>query len=133
MKPQVSRIWLDRGFNSQVRYETGPIPAFLIGKRTDEFREPIRLLFDAGVARLPDEGSTLLVEHWQHYRASAPYRVINVLSVLAVPCLQPDAEKESITAATAVFICGSVAVEKYSLLSPRSVLRFILCVIHIQP
>jgi hypothetical protein len=31
-----------------------------------------------------------------------------------VPCLQPDAEQESMTAALAFFICGHIAAEKFS-------------------
>jgi hypothetical protein len=51
--------------------------------------------------------------------ASCPKYAFHRLIVIAVPCLQPDAEKESITSAIAVFICGSIAVEKYSFLSQR--------------
>ena len=36
-----------------------------------------------------------------------------------VPSLQPAAERESLTAALSLFICGCIASEKYSLLSTR--------------
>jgi hypothetical protein len=36
-----------------------------------------------------------------------------------VPALQPDAEKETLNAALALFVCGCVASEKYALLSTK--------------
>lgn len=39
--------------------------------------------------------------------------------LFSVPSLQPDAEKETENAALALFICGSIASEKFTLLSPR--------------
>ncbi|KZP13950.1 WD40 repeat-like protein [Athelia psychrophila] len=68
---------------------------------SSELRQAARVLFDAGVVRLSDDESTVLAEHWQH----------------DLPCLQPDAEKELMPAAMALFICGYIAAEKYSLLS----------------
>ncbi|KDR82569.1 hypothetical protein GALMADRAFT_237950 [Galerina marginata CBS 339.88] len=68
---------------------------------SNELRQPIRTLFDATIANMPDEESIMVAEKWQHH----------------VPSLQPDAEKETMNAALALFICGCIASEKYSLLS----------------
>jgi hypothetical protein len=40
-------------------------------------------------------------------------------NMISVPCLQPPADRESISAALALFLCGYIAAEKYSLLSAR--------------
>ncbi|EIW81457.1 hypothetical protein CONPUDRAFT_124586 [Coniophora puteana RWD-64-598 SS2] len=66
-----------------------------------DIRHAARILVDAGVVRMSDEESVMLCDRWQHH----------------LPWLQPDAYKESELAALALFICGSIAVEKYSLLS----------------
>ncbi|PPQ70616.1 hypothetical protein CVT25_011982 [Psilocybe cyanescens] len=71
---------------------------------SNELRQPIRTLFNATIANMPDEESIAMTEKWQHY----------------VPSLQPDAEKETANAALALFICGSIASEKYTLLSPSA-------------
>ncbi|KIK67043.1 hypothetical protein GYMLUDRAFT_216928 [Collybiopsis luxurians FD-317 M1] len=68
---------------------------------TSEFRHSSRLLFDAAVARLSDEDTSAIVDEWQHQ----------------LPCLQPTADKESALAALALFLCGHLAAEKYSMLS----------------
>ncbi|KAF8158416.1 hypothetical protein B0H34DRAFT_797808 [Crassisporium funariophilum] len=68
---------------------------------SNELRLSIRTLFDATAAQLSDEEATTVAEKWQHH----------------VPSLQPDAEKETLNAAMALFICGCVASEKYSLLT----------------
>ncbi|KAF8964335.1 hypothetical protein BDZ97DRAFT_1919029 [Flammula alnicola] len=68
---------------------------------SNEFRQPIRTLFEATISNLSDEDSVKVAEKWQHH----------------VPSLQPDAEKETMNAALALLICGCVASEKYSLLS----------------
>jgi WD repeat-containing protein 7 len=66
-----------------------------------ELRHSARLLFDAAVARLPDEDTNAIVDEWQHQ----------------LPCLQPTTDKESPLAALALFLCGYLAAEKYSMLS----------------
>lgn len=71
---------------------------------SNELRQAIRLIFDATLARLSDEEAIAVAEKWQHH----------------VPTLQPDAERETINAALALFICGCVASEKYTLLSTNS-------------
>jgi hypothetical protein len=50
----------------------------------------------------------------------------------AVPILRSDEEANSLQATTALFLCGHIAVAKYSLLSSRLV-RSILRMAHIQP
>ncbi|KAF8903093.1 hypothetical protein CPB84DRAFT_1728490 [Gymnopilus junonius] len=68
---------------------------------SNELRHPIRTLFDATISNMSDEESVKVTEKWQQY----------------VPSAQPDAEKETMNAALALFICGCIASEKYSLLS----------------
>ncbi|KAJ3759980.1 hypothetical protein EV360DRAFT_81604 [Lentinula raphanica] len=68
---------------------------------SDELRHSVRLLFDAAVIRLTDEETNAIVDEWQHQ----------------LPCLQPTAEKESALAALSLFLCGYLAVHRYSLLS----------------
>jgi len=68
-------------------------------------RQAARILFDAEISRLSDEEANTIVERWQHH----------------LPCLQPTADRESISAALALFLCGYIAAEKYSLL-PASTL-----------
>lgn len=45
--------------------------------------------------------------------------ILILLSDYGVPALQPDAEKETLNAALALFVCGCVASEKYALLSTK--------------
>ncbi|KIJ60314.1 hypothetical protein HYDPIDRAFT_177510 [Hydnomerulius pinastri MD-312] len=73
---------------------------------SNELRQAARTLFDAGVARLSDEESIALVDAWQHH----------------LPCLQPSGEKDSGHAGLALFLCGYMAAEKYSLLSTSSLI-----------
>ncbi|KAF7290909.1 WD-REPEATS-REGION domain-containing protein [Mycena chlorophos] len=68
---------------------------------SNEVRQAARLLFDATISRLSDEETIQLTDHWQHY----------------LPCLQSTADRESLPSALALFLCGHVAAEKYSLLS----------------
>ncbi|KAJ7726520.1 hypothetical protein B0H16DRAFT_1592489 [Mycena metata] len=68
---------------------------------SNELRQAARLLFDASVARLPDDETNVITEHWQHH----------------LPCLQSTADRESLPAALALFLCGHIAAEKYSLIS----------------
>ncbi|KAF5384322.1 hypothetical protein D9615_003314 [Tricholomella constricta] len=68
---------------------------------SNEIRRSARVLFDYAIACLSDEESNEIAEHWQHH----------------LPCLQPTADRESIHAALALFLCGYLASEKYSLLS----------------
>ncbi|KAE9411158.1 hypothetical protein BT96DRAFT_982933 [Gymnopus androsaceus JB14] len=66
-----------------------------------ELRHSARMLFDAAVVRLSDEDTNAIVDEWQHQ----------------LPCLQPTADKESALAALALFLCGYLAADKYSMLS----------------
>ena len=45
--------------------------------------------------------------------------ILILLSDSGVPALQPDAEKETLNAALALFVCGCIASEKYALLSTK--------------
>ncbi|KAJ7776775.1 hypothetical protein DFH07DRAFT_797695 [Mycena maculata] len=71
---------------------------------SNELRQSSRILFDASVARLPDDEAILVAEHWQHH----------------LPCLQSTADRESLPAALALFLCGHIAAEKYSLISSNA-------------
>lgn len=71
---------------------------------SNDVRQAAKTLFDAGIVRLSDEESIALVDAWQHH----------------LPCLQPSIEKESARSSLALFICGYMAAEKYSLLSTSS-------------
>ncbi|KAG1739452.1 uncharacterized protein EDB91DRAFT_1135335 [Suillus paluster] len=71
---------------------------------SNDVRQAAKTLFDAGIVRLSDEESIALVDAWQHH----------------LPCLQPSIEKESAKASLALFICGYMAAEKYSLLTTSS-------------
>ncbi|KAH7928777.1 hypothetical protein BV22DRAFT_1058262 [Leucogyrophana mollusca] len=73
---------------------------------SNEMRQAARVLFDAGVVRLSDEESIALVDAWQHH----------------LPCLQPSADKDSAQAALALFLCGYMAGEKYSLMSTNALI-----------
>ncbi|GLB39841.1 putative WD40 repeats [Lyophyllum shimeji] len=68
---------------------------------SNEVRRSARALCDYAIACLSDEEAVEIAEHWQHH----------------LPSLQPTAERESIHAALALFLCGYLAAEKYSLLS----------------
>ncbi|KIY66834.1 WD40 repeat-like protein [Cylindrobasidium torrendii FP15055 ss-10] len=71
---------------------------------SSETRTAVRTVFDARVIRLEDEIAMAVTEQWQH----------------RLPCLQPTADRESPAAALALFICGSLAAEKYSLFSTNT-------------
>ncbi|KAG2130779.1 uncharacterized protein EDB93DRAFT_1179251 [Suillus bovinus] len=73
---------------------------------SNDVRQAAKTLFDAGIVRLSDEESSALVDAWQHH----------------LPCLQPSIEKESAKSSLALFICGYMAAEKYSLLSTSSLI-----------
>ncbi|KAG1899665.1 uncharacterized protein F5891DRAFT_1037747 [Suillus fuscotomentosus] len=73
---------------------------------SNDVRQAAKTLFDAGIVRLSDEESGALVDAWQHH----------------LPCLQPSIEKESARSSLALFICGYMAAEKYSLLSTSSLI-----------
>ncbi|KAG1836125.1 hypothetical protein DFJ58DRAFT_735218 [Suillus subalutaceus] len=73
---------------------------------SNDIRQAAKTLFEAGIVRLSDEESIALVDAWQHH----------------LPCLQPSIEKESAKSSLALFICGYMAAEKYSLLSTSSLI-----------
>jgi WD repeat-containing protein 7 len=89
----------------------------------DELRQAIRILFDASVANLSDEEAIKITERWQHHGKQSfhhrPASMLILLSDSGVPALQPDAEKETLNAALALFVCGCVTSEKYALLSTK--------------
>lgn len=89
----------------------------------DELRQAIRVLFDASVANLSDEEAIAITENWQHHGEYHIYHrfafILILFSDFVVPALQPDAEKETLKAALALFVCGCVASEKYALLSTK--------------
>ncbi|EKM49792.1 uncharacterized protein PHACADRAFT_265486 [Phanerochaete carnosa HHB-10118-sp] len=69
-----------------------------------EMRNSAWLRFDVGIARLLDEEILEVVDGWQR----------------CLPSLQSDSLKDSTRSAQALFICGNVAIEKYSLLPTTS-------------
>ncbi|EMD39624.1 hypothetical protein CERSUDRAFT_132102 [Gelatoporia subvermispora B] len=69
-----------------------------------ELRHAARTSFDVGVVRLSDDGTMALADLWQNQ----------------LPSRQPE-DAQSLRSAMALFICGFVAVEKYTLL-PSSAL-----------
>ena len=84
----------------------------------DDVRQAAKTLFDAGIVRLSDEESIALVDAWQHHcKLSDIISFHNSSDIHIVPCLQPSIEKESSKSSLALFICGYMAAEKYSLLS----------------
>ncbi|TFK48775.1 WD40 repeat-like protein [Heliocybe sulcata] len=81
-----------------------PSPTYLANawlNGAGELRASIHLLFDAGIAYLSDEDANRLVETWEQL----------------LPCRQHENDKQSHIAAMALFLCGYLAVAKYSLLS----------------
>ena len=118
----LARQWFDA---SSMRFETKLMTTVInaIFLPLDELRHAIRVLFDASVANLSDEEAIAITENWQHhgkYRIHHSFAYILILlSDCEVPALQPDAEKETLNAALALFVCGCVASEKYALLSTK--------------
>ncbi|KAI0823988.1 WD40 repeat-like protein [Trametes gibbosa] len=89
-------------------YQSPSLPRLahhMLHTQSAEVRHAVRLLLDAGVARLANNEAAELVETWQQY----------------LPIMQPEKDRESSQSAKALCICGFVAVEKYSLL-PTSTL-----------
>ncbi|KAG6827295.1 hypothetical protein H0H92_012460 [Tricholoma furcatifolium] len=87
----------------------GPSLVYLARRWFDgsgEVRQSTRVLFDYAIACLSDQESEETAEHWQHH----------------LPCLQPTADRESMQAALALFLCGYLAAEKYSLLSVNALI-----------
>ncbi|KAF8627389.1 hypothetical protein AX17_006204 [Amanita inopinata Kibby_2008] len=75
--------------------------ALLWLRSSAELRQSCRVVFDASIVRLSDDEANILVEQWQHL----------------LPCLHMNIEKESITSALALYLCGYLAVDKYSIMS----------------
>ncbi|TFK27655.1 hypothetical protein FA15DRAFT_635254 [Coprinopsis marcescibilis] len=73
---------------------------------TSELRHSIRIVFDATLARLSDQEVIAIAEKWQPY----------------LPSLQPGNEDDSIRTALALFLCGAIAAEKFSLLSVNALI-----------
>ncbi|GJE92636.1 WD40 repeat-like protein [Phanerochaete sordida] len=69
-----------------------------------EVRSAARLRFEVGIARLQDEEILEVVDSWQS----------------SLPSLQLGPVTESTQSALALFICGNIAIEKYSLLHTTS-------------
>ena len=118
----LARQWFDA---SSMGFETNPMTLLLMLPFLvlDELRQAIRVLFDASVANLSDEEAIAITENWQHHGKCRILPklafILILLSDYGVPALQPDAEKETLKAALALFICGCVASEKYALLSTK--------------
>ncbi|CAK5284382.1 unnamed protein product [Mycena citricolor] len=86
---------------------------------SNELRQAARLLLDASIARLGDDEASSIVDHWQHYRKSTDWLHPISCSCFdkSVPCLQPAADRETLAAALALFLCGFIASDKYSLIA----------------
>ncbi|EED81002.1 predicted protein [Postia placenta Mad-698-R] len=74
---------------------------YYLRSSVQEVRSAARLLFDAGVARLSNDDTILIVEKWKEY----------------LPSVQKERDTESVRSAMALHMCGFVAAEKYNLLS----------------
>ena len=74
-------------------------------------------MFDASVAKLSDDEANILVEEWQRQRALVPLTISLVADPFEVPSLQTNFNKEVISSPLALYLCGYVAVEKYSIMS----------------
>ncbi|KAG7088816.1 hypothetical protein E1B28_012775 [Marasmius oreades] len=68
---------------------------------SNEVRQAARILFDAAAAGMTDDETNATVEAWQHQ----------------LPFLQPTIQKESPVTALALFLCGHLAAERWSLFS----------------
>ncbi|KAF7799424.1 hypothetical protein EIP86_010659 [Pleurotus ostreatoroseus] len=68
--------------------------------KAPELRNASRLRFEAGIVRLLDEEVVQLVENWQN----------------GLPSLQEETSRDATRSAMSLFICGTVAIEKYTLL-----------------
>ena len=114
----LARCWLE---SSSRKSSWSPLLCSNIAHCSDELRQASRVLIDARITRLSDEEANLLADRWQHYRSSLSlaFKPFDLLVSFVVPCLQPDAERESTRAALALFLCGYIATEKYSLFSTR--------------
>ncbi|KAF8575607.1 hypothetical protein K439DRAFT_1398053 [Ramaria rubella] len=92
LQDAIGPAWQAPSLSSLARYWFHP---------SSDLRLAARTLFGAAADRLSDEDAIHLVEHWQH----------------ELPCLQPDAEKQSAYSALALLITGNVATERYVVLS----------------
>ena len=59
-----------------------------------------------------------------------PVTTIVVLTWVKVPCLQPSADQDSKQSGLALFLCGYMTIEKYSLLSTRCVVCSPFCLMY---
>ena len=84
-----------------------------------ELRSAAKLRFEVGIARLDDEEIVQVVESWQSYRELPSPTLARSSDAVLVPCLQSDAAKDSIRSALSLFICGWIAVDKYTLLPTK--------------
>ncbi|PFH54032.1 hypothetical protein AMATHDRAFT_815 [Amanita thiersii Skay4041] len=66
-----------------------------------EMRQSCRTVFDASIARLSDDEAGTMIEQWQHQ----------------LPCSPTNMGRDSAVAALALYLCGYLAVEKYSIMS----------------
>lgn len=114
----LARHWFESTSQSSFKYSVYVLISNAVSAA--ELRQAARILFDAGIARLSDEETIVLVEQWQHDCGIFIFieSIIFMIS-FPVPCLQPDAQKELIPTAMSLFLCGYLATEKYSLLSTR--------------
>ncbi|KIJ54513.1 hypothetical protein M422DRAFT_220784 [Sphaerobolus stellatus SS14] len=72
---------------------------------SSDVRLAARALFGSAAGRLSDEDTIRIVEYWQH----------------KLPCLQPDAEKQSARSALALLVAGNIAAERFSVLSASTI------------
>ncbi|KIL67749.1 hypothetical protein M378DRAFT_73182 [Amanita muscaria Koide BX008] len=73
----------------------------LVLKCTAELRPSCRTVFDAVATRLSDDEASVLVEEWQ----------------VRLPSLHGNASMDPMSFALALYLCGYIAVEKYSVIS----------------
>ncbi|KAF8340747.1 uncharacterized protein EI90DRAFT_3151020 [Cantharellus anzutake] len=83
-----------------------PLLGSIWSQSSGEEKYVARYLFDAGATLLSDRAATDLFDEWQHY----------------LPFLQADAHKQFPISALALFVVGNVAVEKYAICSPSTLI-----------
>jgi hypothetical protein len=95
--------------------------ADFVGLREAEARMAIRVVFDARVAQMNDDEMMGCVDTWMNIRESPGWSRLEgrILTRSQVPVSPQNDNMNSIPAATALFICGYIAVGKYSLLSSK--------------
>ncbi|KIY52426.1 WD40 repeat-like protein [Fistulina hepatica ATCC 64428] len=82
-----------------------------------ELRHSVHVVFNGALSCLSDDEANEVVDAWQHH----------------LPWVQPETERDSSQTASALFICGYLAAERYALLSTQTltdIAKSISCYLH---